>query len=61
MTDTESKAMDIVNALLENKKIPIDRVKSINLKWESIYGEFLPVLKYEFYEDKATWRTTTNE
>lgn len=58
MLPVEAKAMDIVNELLENEELPMDRVKSIDLNWEAIDGTFFPVLHCEFYENKSLWTGT---
>ncbi len=61
MNDVESKAMDVVNALFASQKIPMHRVQSIQLEWEEMLGEFFPVLKCEFYEEKSMWQTVMDQ
>ena len=59
MNNTESKAMDIINELLENETVPMDRVKSIHLNWETVSTDFFPVLHCEFYPERGVgeWMT----
>lgn len=56
MTNIESKAADVVNALLANENLPMNRVKSIDLNWDDVSGEFLPVLNCEFYEEANVFK-----
>jgi hypothetical protein len=59
MNDLEEKAMEVVNELLQNEELPINRVKSIHLNWETISGDYLPVLHCEFYPERGVgeWMT----
>ena len=56
MQDSEKEAMDVINALFDKEELPMDRLKSIDLHWDSVEGYYFPVLKSEFYEDKSVWK-----
>jgi hypothetical protein len=60
MNEVEEKAMDTINELLENEELPMDRVKSIDLHWEIVGSDYLPVLKCEFFKETSMWQSATD-
>jgi hypothetical protein len=47
----EREMIDLVNKVISNEDLPRDRIKSLKLTWQVIYGELTPDLQIEFYED----------
>lgn len=53
MLNLEKTAAEVVNNLLSNAQIPMNRLRKISLQWkEETGGFYLPVLYCEFYEEK---------
>lgn len=50
----EELSIDLVNKIISNPDLPRDRIKTMSLRWEEIYGELVPNLDVEFYEETET-------
>jgi hypothetical protein len=48
MLALEQTAMEVVNKLLLNEKIPMSRLRKISLQWKESGGYYLPILDCEF-------------
>lgn len=46
----EIDAVNLVGEIINNSKLPVDRVKSFSIKWEDISGYYLPKVEFIFYE-----------
>jgi len=52
MTNTEKAAMELVNEVLSNPKLPTERIKLLSLKWIEVYDQYLPDLNIQYYEER---------
>ena len=50
MNQIEHEAIELVDTTL--KEMPIKKLRSMELHWECVGSEFLPVLNCEFYEEE---------
>ena len=54
MTNTEKAAMDLINEVLMNPKLPTETIKTFSLQWEDVLDKIIPMLKIEYYEESET-------
>lgn len=47
----EELSMDLINKILSNPDLPRDRIKNLKLNWTVVYGELMPNLDVQFYEE----------
>jgi hypothetical protein len=48
--ELELSALELVNEIISNGKLPIERAKSLTLNWEYVSGYYLPRLEFSFYK-----------
>jgi len=53
-SDIEIQSIELVNQIISNPDLPIDRIKNLKLTWVEIYSELVPDLQIDFYEEKET-------
>ena len=53
-SEIEERAIDLVNKIISNPDLPRERIKTMSLRWEQVFGELVPNLDVEFYEEKET-------
>jgi len=46
----ESEAINLIGEIINNTRLPMDKVKSFSINWEHIDGYYLPNVQFIFYE-----------